>query len=141
MIFEAAQQANKAHRQRQYPEGTTPVLLVATIQRFRAYKEPDFSDPPFPPSTYKAEKLRRRSSDFGKKFSVRDQLIFQKLLWRFDWVKLGQRHGVGGDRASRSSGWAVLVGPPGVPTCARTPSVNRRRPLHGTLARHDGAVR
>src|SRR5438105_7419744 len=49
---------------------------------------------------------------------------------RFDWVKLGQRHGVGGDRVSRNSGCAGLVGPPGVRTCARTPSVNRRRPLH-----------
>src|SRR6476619_8130781 len=59
---------------------------------------------------------------------------------RFDWVKLGQRHGVGEDRVSRNSGCAGLVGPPGVRTCARTPSVNRRRLLHGTLARHDGAV-
>ena len=49
---------------------------------------------------------------------------------RFDWVKLGQRHGVGGDRVSRNSGCAGLVGPPGVRTCARTPSVNRRRLLH-----------
>ena len=44
------------------------------------------------------------------------------------------------DRVRRNSGCAGLVGPPGVRTCARTPSVNRRRPLHGTLARHDGAV-
>jgi hypothetical protein len=36
---------------------------------------------------------------------------------------------------------AVLVERPGVLTCARTPSANRRRPLHGTLVRHDGAVR
>jgi hypothetical protein len=49
---------------------------------------------------------------------------------RFDRVKLGQRHGVGGDRVSRNSGCAELVGPPGVRTCARTPSVNRRRLLH-----------
>jgi hypothetical protein len=41
---------------------------------------------------------------------------------RFDRVRLGQRHGARGDRASRSSGWAVLVEPPGVRTCARTPS-------------------
>ncbi len=33
---------------------------------------------------------------------------------RFDRVKLGQRHGVGGDRVSRNSGCAELVGPPGV---------------------------
>jgi hypothetical protein len=59
---------------------------------------------------------------------------------RFDWVKLWQRHGVGEDRVSRNSGCAGLVGPPGVRTCARTPSVNRRRPLHGTLARHDGGA-
>src|ERR1700737_2803210 len=39
---------------------------------------------------------------------------------RFDRVKLGQRHGVGGDRVSRNSGCAELVGPPGVRTCART---------------------
>jgi hypothetical protein len=49
---------------------------------------------------------------------------------RFDRVKLRQRHGVGGDRVSRNSGCAGLVGPPGVRTCARAPSVNRRRPLH-----------
>jgi hypothetical protein len=49
---------------------------------------------------------------------------------RFDWVKLGQEHEVEGDRASRSSGCAGPVGPPGVRTCARTPSANRRRPLH-----------
>src|ERR1700752_31622 len=59
---------------------------------------------------------------------------------RFDWVKPGQRHEVAEDRVSRNSGCAGLVGPPGVRTCARTPSVNRRRSLHGTLARHDGAV-
>src|SRR5229473_8599823 len=59
---------------------------------------------------------------------------------RFDWVKLGRRRRVGEGRVSRNSGCAGLVGPPGVRTCARTPSVNRRRPLHGTLARHDGAV-
>jgi SAM-dependent methyltransferase len=59
---------------------------------------------------------------------------------RFDWVRLVQRHRVGGDGVRRNSGCAGLVGPPGVRTCARTPSVNRRRPLHGTLARHDGAV-
>ncbi len=59
---------------------------------------------------------------------------------RFDRVRLGQRHGVGGDRVSRRSGCAVLVEPPGVLTCARTPSANRRRPLQGTLIRHDGAV-
>src|SRR6478736_6802446 len=47
---------------------------------------------------------------------------------RFDRVKLEQR--VGADRVSGSSGCAALVGPPGVQTCARTPSVNRRRPLH-----------
>src|SRR5438067_9206861 len=41
---------------------------------------------------------------------------------RFDWVKLGQGHGVGGDRASRNSGCAGLVGPPGVRTYAKTPS-------------------
>src|SRR5438046_2694887 len=44
---------------------------------------------------------------------------------RFDWVKLGQEHEVGGDRASQSSGCAVLAERPGVLTCARTPSVNR----------------
>jgi hypothetical protein len=60
---------------------------------------------------------------------------------RFDWVKLGQRHGVGEDRVSRSSDCAGPVGPPGVRTCARTPSANRRRPLHRTSARHAGAVR
>src|SRR5215813_4430853 len=49
---------------------------------------------------------------------------------RFDWVKLGRRRGVGADRVSGNSGCAGLVGPPGVRTCARTPSVNRRRPLH-----------
>src|SRR6516164_11696781 len=49
---------------------------------------------------------------------------------RFDWVKLGRRRGVGEDRVSRSSDCAGLVGPPGVRTCARTPSVNQRRPLH-----------
>src|SRR6202030_1854868 len=52
---------------------------------------------------------------------------------RFDRVKLGQRHGVGGDRVSRNSGCAGLVGPPGVRTCARARSVNRRRPLHLNL--------
>jgi hypothetical protein len=60
---------------------------------------------------------------------------------RFDWVKLGRRRGVGEDRVSRSSDCAGPVGPPGVQTCARTPSANRRRPLHGTLVRHAGAVR
>src|SRR6516164_218538 len=60
---------------------------------------------------------------------------------RFDWVKLNQEHEVEGDRVSRSSGCAGPVGPPGVRTCARAPSVNRRRPLHGTWVRHDGAVR
>src|SRR5262249_37014146 len=60
---------------------------------------------------------------------------------RLDWVKLGQEHEVEGDRGSRSSGCAVLVERPGVLTCARTPSANRRRPLHGTLVRRDGAVR
>ena len=59
---------------------------------------------------------------------------------RFDWVKLGRRRRGGEDRGRRNSGCVGLVGPPGVWTCARTPSVNRRRPLHGTLARHDGAV-
>jgi len=49
---------------------------------------------------------------------------------RFDRVKLGRRRGVGEDRVSRNSGCARLVGPPGVRTCARAPSVNRRRPLH-----------
>jgi len=49
---------------------------------------------------------------------------------RFDWVKLGRRRRVGEGRVSRNSGCAGLVGPPGVRTCARTPSVNRRRPLH-----------
>src|ERR1700746_248894 len=49
---------------------------------------------------------------------------------RFDWVKLGRRRGVGEDRVSRSSDCAGPVGPPGVRTCARTPSVNQRRPLH-----------
>src|SRR6516162_1121312 len=60
---------------------------------------------------------------------------------RFDWVKLNQEHEVEGDRVSRRSGSAEPVGPPGVRTCARAPSVNRRRPLHGTWVRHDGAVR
>src|SRR5271165_2056875 len=36
----------------------------------------------------------------------------------------------GGDRVSRNSGCAGLVGPPGVRTCARTPSANQRQPLH-----------
>jgi Citrate transporter len=48
---------------------------------------------------------------------------------RFDWVKLGRRRGVGEYRVSRSSDCAGPVGPPGVRTCARTPSANRRRPL------------
>ena len=59
---------------------------------------------------------------------------------RFDRVKLWREHGVGEDRVSRNSGCAVPVGPPGVLTCARTPSANRRRPLHGTSIRRDGAV-
>src|SRR5258708_40370092 len=59
---------------------------------------------------------------------------------RFDRVKLGQRHGGGGDRVSRNRGCAELVGPPGGRTCAGTPSANRRLPLQGTLIRHDGAI-
>lgn len=47
---------------------------------------------------------------------------------RFDRIKLGQRHEVEGDRETRSNGCAELVGPPGVLTCARIPSVNRRQP-------------
>ena len=38
-------------------------------------------------------------------------------------VMLGQEHEVEGDRGSRSSGCAGLVGPPGILTCARTRSV------------------
>jgi hypothetical protein len=49
---------------------------------------------------------------------------------RFDWVKPGPRHGVGGDRVSRNSGCAGPVGPPDVRTCARNRSANRRRPPH-----------
>jgi uncharacterized protein len=49
---------------------------------------------------------------------------------RFAWVKPGRRRGVGEDRVRRNSGCAGLVGPRGVRTCARTPSGNRRRPLH-----------
>jgi hypothetical protein len=44
----------------------------------------------------------------------------------FDWVKLGQRYGVGGDRVSRNSGCAGRVEPPDVRTCARTWLANRR---------------
>ncbi len=49
---------------------------------------------------------------------------------RFDWVKLGQGHRVGGDRDRRKCGFAGPSGPPGVWTCARTRSANRRRPPH-----------
>ena len=45
-------------------------------------------------------------------------------------VMLGQRQREGGDRATRSSGCARPVGPPGVLTCARIPSANRRQPQH-----------
>jgi type 1 fimbriae regulatory protein FimB/type 1 fimbriae regulatory protein FimE len=48
------------------------------------------------------------------------------------------RHSCG---LSRSSGCAGLVEPPGVRTCARSLSVNRRRPLRGTWVRHDGVIR
>ena len=40
----------------------------------------------------------------------------------------GQRLALGGGRSNRNSGFAVLVGPPGVRTSARIPSVNRQRP-------------
>ena len=59
---------------------------------------------------------------------------------RFDRVKLGRGHRVEEDRGTRSSGCAGPVGPPGVLTCARTPSANRRQPRRGTLSRHGGAV-
>jgi MHS family shikimate/dehydroshikimate transporter-like MFS transporter len=38
--------------------------------------------------------------------------------------------------------WSLnnMYGPPGVLTCARFPSANRRRPLLGTVGRLDGAV-
>jgi hypothetical protein len=59
---------------------------------------------------------------------------------RFDRVKLGRAHGFGEDRANRNIGCAEPVGPPGVLTCARIPSANRRQPLRGTSTRRDGAT-
>ena len=51
-------------------------------------------------------------------------------------VMLGQEHEVEGDRGSRSSGCAGLVGPPDVRTCARNRSASRQQPPRGTLAGH-----
>jgi len=48
---------------------------------------------------------------------------------RFDWVKLSREHRVGEVRVGQSSCSAGPVGPPGVLTCARIPSANRRQPL------------
>jgi hypothetical protein len=48
---------------------------------------------------------------------------------RFDWVKLNREHRVGEVRVGQSSCSAGPVGPPGVLTCARIPSANRRQPL------------
>ena len=59
---------------------------------------------------------------------------------RFDRIKLGQGHGAEEDRGTRSNGCVGRVGPPGVLTCARIPSVNRRQPQPGTLLRHGDAV-
>src|SRR5205085_9406001 len=59
---------------------------------------------------------------------------------RFDQVKLGQTHRVGGDRGRRNRDCAGPVGPPGVLTCARTRSASRRQPPRGTSARHGAAV-
>ena len=48
---------------------------------------------------------------------------------RFDQVKRWRAHRVGEDRVRRRSDCAGLVGPPGVLTCARGPSVIRRQSL------------
>ena len=47
---------------------------------------------------------------------------------RFDRVKRWRGHRVGEGRGRRRSGCAGPVGPPGVRTCARSPSANRPRP-------------
>ncbi|WP_262313186.1 hypothetical protein [Acidiphilium sp. AL] len=48
---------------------------------------------------------------------------------RFDWITLELEHRGVGDRLHRSGGCAGRLEPSGVLTCAKSPSVNRRRPL------------